>query len=394
MAQSAWLSCEKAMNRFIGLALALLVVSLAVVQRAPLLAYFERLLALRSHLTAPPTVKVAQVKKISIPVEITARGELEAVREEQAVSPATGYIEQLRFKTGDRVNAGQVIATFKIREAQNRLEQVEKAWRDAQTRLRDKETQLAEAEKRREIVRDLYARDLIARKETEDVETKVETARAERDVVKAQLEQQQAALAQLRYIVKVPQVVAPLSGIVTDVFAEQGGYTQSSWPILTIAAFDPLKVSINLSEDEAKVVHKGMNAQITPDGKPRSLITGQVSALDIRSAPGDKTAVAEVRIPNRNRELEVGTAVSVRLTAGVTRDALLIPDQALLAEDGAFKVYRVADDHAIEVAVAARPYRAGLTEVTQGLKENEWVIVDAPRGLGPNVKVRVEPGAL
>ena len=152
------------MNRYIGLALALLVFSLAVDQRAPLIQYLQKLLALRSDLTTPAPVKVAQVKKISIPVEIIARGELAPVREEQALSPATGYIDQLRCKTGDLVKAGQVIATFKIREAQQRLEQVEAAWREAQARLRDKEMQLAEAEKHREIIRDLYARDLIARK--------------------------------------------------------------------------------------------------------------------------------------------------------------------------------------------------------------------------------------
>ena len=118
------------------------------------------------------------------------------------------------------------------------------------------------------------------------------------------------------------------------------------------------------------------------------------AALDVRSAPGGKSVVAEVRIPNRNRELALGTAVSVRLAPGVSRDALLIPNQAVVGEDGGPKVYRVANDHAIAVAVTARPYGAGWTEVTQGLEENEWVIVDAPRELAPNVKVRVEPGAL
>ena len=153
-----------------------------------------------------------------------ASGELEAVREEPAVSPVSGFVEQVRVKTGDTVAEGQVVATSRVREGQVRAEQIESNLRDLQSQLREKEARSGDAEKQLDKLRDLRKRDLIATKDLSSAEVTLESARAEKELAKAQVDQQQAARAQLRYVLKPPPVTSPLSGVVTETFAEAGGF--------------------------------------------------------------------------------------------------------------------------------------------------------------------------
>jgi len=378
------------MNRYLRIVLALCAIAIAVAEREQISNFIKRLAALRSHTEAVPVVKVAQVKKLSIPQEVSARGEVQPLKEEQVLAPVSGYIERVRFNKGDTVKAGQIVATFNVKDARQRLQQVEAAMQELQKKLRDKNAQLADAEKRLETIRDLYAKDLIAKKDVAAAESQSEAARAEKELAQTQLEQQEAALAQLRFVLKTPQAVAPMTGVVTDIFAEPNGYVQSSWPILTIAATDPLKAVVTLSEEQAKIVHKGMKATVVPESAPGGAINGEVLALDYSTATGERVAVVAIRIANREARFSLGSAVSVRIRGEGSRDAFFVPNNALLEAEGKPIVYVVEGERAIAVAVDLRPGEGGMTEITEGLQDKQWVIVDPPAGISPNGRVRVE----
>lgn len=371
------------MNRNLGWWFLALAVLLALVsQRAAIFNTVSKHSGSPQRTETSPTVRVEAVKKLAIPFEIAATGELLPVREEQALSPVSGYIERLNFKTGDTINAGQTIATFKVGEARKRLDQVDSTLRDLQTQLREKEARLAEAEKQVEKLRELSSRDLIAKKELTSAETLLETSRAERDLVKNQLDQQEATLLQLRYVLKSPLVTAPLTGVVTDVFAEANAYVQNNWPILTVAGVDPLKLSLKLSEKEAQVVRKGMGAVI---GTPEldKTVAGQIVFFDA------KERVLEIQVPNQQRLLRPWMAVAYQVKADVNRDALLIPNSALLQTENKTVVYAVANGFAQAVQVTVRNFRDGMSEIIDGLEENQAVVVDEPGRLMPQSKVRV-----
>ncbi|MBM4260175.1 MAG: efflux RND transporter periplasmic adaptor subunit [Deltaproteobacteria bacterium] len=366
--------------------LALVVVIALISQRAELLELvnFNKSGAAPVRQEVIPTVTVEPVRKVSIPFEIAATGELLPVREEQALSPVSGYIDKLNFKIGDTIAAGQAVVTFKIGEARKRLEQVESTIRDLQAPLREKEARLVEAEKQLEKLRDLFGRDLIAKKELGSAKTLLETARAERDLVKNQMDQQEAILAQLRYVLKAPLVTAPLTGVVTDVFAEANAYVQNNWPILSVAVVDPLKLSLKLSEKEALVVRKGMGVVVTAQELAEKVFQGQVVLFDA------KERVAEIQVPNRQRQLRPWMGVSYLLKSDGNRDALLVPSGALVRGESKTLVYVVTDTGQAEaVPVTVRAYRDGMSEVVDGLEEHQSVVVSAPERLAPQSKVRV-----
>jgi RND family efflux transporter MFP subunit len=378
------------MKRHAWLLAAFVLVAVVALQYRSLAGFLSRLAAGRGAAETVFVVRVAPVKKVSVPNEIFAVGELEAVREEKAVAQVSGYVDQVRVKTGDVVARGQVVATFKIRETQQRTDQIDAEIRVLQAQLREKDARLDEAEKQLEKLRDLRNRDLIATRDLNGAETQADTARAERELTKAKLDQQQAALLQLRYLLKAPLVTAPLGGVVTETFVDPGGFVQNSWPVLTIAATDPLKVEIKVADKGASQLRLGLTAMVTPDGQPDRAVIGKVTGLDRTRAAKETVVLVEIQLPNSKRQLNLGDAVSVAVPLTGKREALLIPQQALVEVGDQSLVYVVANERAQAVAVAARPPRDGMIEVIQGLNENLPVVIDDPARLKPNAKVRLE----
>jgi RND family efflux transporter MFP subunit len=378
------------MKRYAWLLAAFVLIAVVALQYRSLAGFLSRVAAGRGAAETVFVVRVAPVKKVSVPNEIFAVGELEAVREEQVLSQVSGYVDQVRVKTGDVVARGQVVATFKIRETQQRTDQIDAEIRVLQAQLREKDTRLDEAEKQLEKLRDLRNRDLIATRDLNGAETQADTARAERELAKARLDQQQAALSQLRYMLKAPIVTAPLGGVVTETFVDPGGFVQNSWPVLTVAVTDPLKVEIKVADKDAGQLRLGLNATVTADGQPARAVIGKVTGLDRTRAAKETVVLVEIQLPNGKRQLNLGDAVSVAIPLAGKREALLIPQQALVEAGDQSLVYVVANERAQAVAVAARPPRDGMIEVMQGLDENLPVVIDDPARLKPNAKVRLD----
>ena len=80
----------------------------------------------------------------------------------------------------------------------------------------------------------------------------------------------------------------------------------------------------------------------------------------------------------------------MRIKGEGSRDALFVPNNALLEAGGKPIVYIIEGERAIAVPVEVRPSQGGMTEITEGLQDKQWVIVDPPAGVAPNSRVRME----
>ena len=118
------------------------------------------------------------------------------VNEVHTVSRLAGRITELRFKVGDSVRAGAVVATIHAGDIAQRQNELEAALRAARKDLSAKESQRASAEKFAEQQSELFKQDLIARQDVEQAQVALQTLRAEAELAGAHLAQQEAMLAQ------------------------------------------------------------------------------------------------------------------------------------------------------------------------------------------------------
>ena len=146
-----------------------------------------------------------------------------------------------------------------------------------------------------------------------EAETTLDTARAQQALTHAQVEEQQAALEQTRYLLSVSKLVAPLNGVVTRILAESGADVQTSTPIFSVGALEPLKVMIEIPETDLDFVRDGVAAQVRADALAGSCLRRPGDRFCSSNLETTQRVVAEVQLSNRDRLLVPGMKVEVTL---------------------------------------------------------------------------------
>jgi RND family efflux transporter MFP subunit len=257
-------------------------------------------------------VTAAPVNKALIAHVVRGRGQLQAVEVVDVVSPVAGQLSKVQLKVGDKVAKGQTLATVRSGELLQRVEKISAALEAAKAEFRQKETQLAEAEKVLKRAGELRDRDLIPHRDLNEAEAALDTARAQQALAHAQVAEQQAALEQTRYLLNLSKLVAPISGVVTRILAESGAHVQTSMPVFSVGAVDRLKVEIEISDKDFDFVREGAAAQIRADAMPGRVFEGQATRLQSKLEKTQR-AIAEVELSNRDRLLVPGMSVEVTL---------------------------------------------------------------------------------
>lgn len=334
-------------------------------------------------------VKLAAVKKGPISYILSTSGDVLPLRQVDLVSRISGYVERIHFEMGDQVAAGAVVATIEPKEQHHRVEEDEANVKVAEATLREKESQLAQAEKQVERARLLRQKDFISSQELDEAETRANTARAQKELAQAQLAQREAALAQSRYQLGLTRVTAPFSGVVTRRLVDPGAYVSSSTPIVTTAVPDPLKAIVNIPEKDVNLVRIGMVARLEINPFPGRVFEGRVARLNSALDAASRTLMAEVHVPNSQQLIKPGMFARVSLVLGEHKDSLLVPEEAVVEEEGRYFVYSVADGEAKRKAVAKGWSQDGFIEVTKGLEGGERIVVAGQYRLRPGTKIRV-----
>ncbi len=208
-------------------------------------------------------VAVAAVKPESRPVVLRMSGELQPSAEVDVVSRLAGRLTEVKFKTGDSVTAGAVVATVYSGELSERARVVEAGLTATRTQLQEREQQVAAAEKRLAHDKELYRQDLIARRDVEQSEIQAATARAELELARAHLAQEEAMLSQARKLQQLTRIVAPVSGVVAGALPA-GVPVNEARAILAIAQIDRLKLVGAVPAGFKELIRDGMTAQVSP----------------------------------------------------------------------------------------------------------------------------------
>ncbi len=265
---------------------------------------------LGTHDTIPVTV--APVTKELVPHVVRGRGQLQAIEIVDVVSPVAGQLSKVQLKVGDRVAQGQILATVRSHELLQRAQKIAAALETAKADLRQKDSRLTEAEKALQRAHELHSRDLIPARDLEEAEAARDTAHAQWALAHAQVAEQQAGLEQTRYLLGVAKLVAPVNGVVSRILAESGAHVQTSMPVFSIGAMEPLKVMIELPQTDLDFVRDGVAAQVRADALPDRMFEGQVVLLQSKLEKTQSVFV-EVQLSNRDRLLVPGMKVEATL---------------------------------------------------------------------------------
>jgi len=298
---------------------------------------------------------------------------------------------------GQQVQRGQTIAQLDSQQLQEQLSQSTAAVKVAEHNVTQAKANLVLAQSNLERYHTLYQAGAVSQQNFVTYRNQAVVAQAQLDANQSQVEQARAsrsqALTQLRYT----EVHSPISGIVAALLLQVGdtaaGATASpSTSIIQIVNLDTVLINSNLPADQPADVRVNQRAQIRTVALPGVTFNGTVTAINPVVDPKSNTLNIQVRTPNPQDRLKEGQVVSVLIATDVHRNALTVPQTALVPDPNHYQGKMVYIDQAGKaqpVPVKTGIERNGQIEILSGLSADETVVAKGSYGLPAGTPIEV-----
>ena len=342
----------------------------------------------RQQAAAPPAaVFVARVERQAISRGADFIGRVEAIDRVDIVARVTGFLQTPHFNEGDAVKAGQLLFTLEqppfAAEVSLRRAQLDSARAD----LANATTQVARG---RELVKtNAIPQATLDDRITAEAESKAKVAAAE-----AQLQQ-----AQINY--DYTEIRAPFDGRAGRSPLSPGNVVSpSSGTLVTIVRDDPIRISFPVTQRQLLNFRReggaGASDRIKvsvrlPDGTMLDS-TGRFDFIDVTTNRATDSVLVQAMIPNPQKFLVDGQAVTVVVETGDPEQAIVIPQSALQIDQAGNFVLIVGAENKVEVKrVKTTRGLGGQLVVTEGLEIGQLVITEGAQRARPGAAVAPQP---
>jgi HlyD family secretion protein len=265
----------------------------------------------------------------------SANGRVEARSTVNVGAEISGRIAEVLVEHDQRVDRGQVLATFDTESLDAQLEQAEANVRVARANLKKAKVDRAHAESTRERSESLHARGFEPRANVDEARTGAKRAEVALEAASAQLGLQRATRALALATLKDAEIRSPIAGVVIRVDVDAGQTVAASLqsPTLFVIAEDLTKMRVTASIDEADIgeIAVGQRASFTVDAYAGREFPARVT--EVRSAAqvvqNVVTYEAMLEVENADLALKPGMTASVRIETGRVEHELIVPTAAL-----------------------------------------------------------------
>lgn len=190
---------------------------------------------------------------------------------------------------------------------------------------------------------------------------------------------ERAALARLRKT----EIVAPIDGVISDIAYDIGEQVSAGQEMVTMfAQGDAYEITLDIPESDISKIAVGQVADITFDAfGDKVKFSGSVYSINPAQKVIQDVVFYEAKVVlnggDNEDALKPGMSANVTILTNIRDGALCIPSRAVLEKDGKPYVRIPKNDHEFDERFVTIGLKAddGLTEILEGLNENETVIV-------------------
>lgn len=326
-------------------------------------------------------------------------GRFAAVERVEVRPRVSGFIEQVHFKDGTLVKAGDLLFTIDKRPFQISVEiaKADVARQGAQVALAASEVERAEPLAKSKVM-------------SEQV---FDQRKATLSGAEAQLLANKAALKSAELNLEWAEVRAPISGRISDKKVDAGnlvgGGIAGATLLATIVSLDPIHFVFDVSEADylrySRLFLAGERPSSRDTANPVRVKLADESdwshegRMDfVDNAMNERSATMRGRaiFDNKNGLLTPGVFARLSLFGGES-DVLLVPDAAIVSDQARKIVMTVNNENVVTpVPIVLGPMSGGLRVVKSGLKGDEKIIIEgiANPMVRPGVKVAPENGTI
>jgi membrane fusion protein (multidrug efflux system) len=321
---------------------------------------------------AGPSVVVIETAEREVTPVYTYPGRAEAVETVDLRARVEGFLEQRNFREGADVKKGDLLFVIEQEPYKIVVEQ-----RSAELAAAEATEKNAESDFSRK--KSLVKRNDVSQASLDQSEAALASARA--DVLHAK-----AALRAAKLDLQYTEIRSPIDGRISRATYSVGNLVNpSSNPLATVIRYDPIYVTIKVSEEQLiKVRKRGLDIN-NPPVAPSLLLSdgsnypyeGKFEYLAAKVDEGTDTITARAEFPNTDKILLPGQFVSVLVRQKAVERAIVVPQAAVQQDATGYFVLVVDRENTVELRRISVDRQV----------ESDWIVTD---GLATGEKVIVQ----
>ena len=318
-------------------------------------------------------------------------GRFEAVQDVEILPRVSGTIERIAFREGVEVQKGQILFVIDQRTFRNAVAEAKAQAVQYEATVANARTEMARAQ-------ELLKFEAVSKEEYEQKQAAYRSAVAQLGGARARLSE---ANLQLSY----STVRSPITGRISDKRVALGDTVTAGQTLLTrVGTVDPIYFSFEGAESfylkyirqdqrgerrSSRYAQNPVEIQLADDSgyKWRGRMTFVDNAID----PNSGTIRAHAEVQNPDGFLVPGMFGRARLLGSGTYEALLVPDESIVADQTRKLLYVIGKDGKVaQRVVDTGPLVEGLRVIRDGIAPTERIVLDGLAGLRPGTKVNTK----
>jgi membrane fusion protein (multidrug efflux system) len=237
-----------------------------------------------------------------------------------------GYVKTVKVDKGDKVAAGDLLATVEVPELEADLLKAKAEMEAAEIDVK----RLREARQK--------SPDLVLPQSVDNAEARFASAKA--------------SVTRGSVLLDFAQIRAPFAGVIASRAVDPGAYVSpGAGPLLRVVDDKKLRCQIPVTELETPLVQQGKPVRVSVDAYPGQTFETTVSRLGGVLDPSSRTMLAEADLDNAQSKLMPGLSVTARIGVDRHENAMLVPVAAIVMEKTNAFVFKHAGGKAVKTAV-------------------------------------------
>jgi len=309
-------------------------------------------------------VRVYKVARSDFQDELPIVGTVRSIPEIPLKFEINGRIAEIRFKEGQRVRKGDLIARFEQKDAL-----LELSWAEAKLKAA-----VAEAEavkKRSEVIEKLYETGAIIEAKVEEARAEIKAAEARANVARVEVESSRARLDKTN-------LYASQNGIMGSRDMDAGEFVTPQDRVATLLSEENMYVEVGVIEKDIYKVQVGQRVIISVDAYPKTDFYGVVETIFPSLESKTRTLNVRIKLMESRGLLLSGMFARTRITIYSKKNAVVVPSSSLSIEGKRYFVASVEEGRVSNKEVFLEYLTTDYAVVQSGMDEGSLVIVETP----------------
>ena len=304
-----------------------------------------------------------ECKRQPILEKVSLVGSLAASESIEIKNEMDGTIEAIDFMEGEHVDKGKVL--FRINQEK------------LQATLAEAEANLGLAETTAERYKALIGSRAVSQQEYDQAVAELAANRATVILTKEELND--------------ATIEAPFVGIMGERLVSMGQFITKGTSLSFLVKNDPMIVELHVPERFLSKIQVGQKIQVGVAAYADESFTGEVYFIDPKINERTRTVLVKAFMSNPEGKLHAGMFANLDLIFDVRKDAVAVPESALIINGDTVSVFVIDEDDSVTPRSIKSGIRFdGMVEVVNGLEDGEKVVTEGHQKLRAGAKVNAK----